>query len=350
MNLSSVQSHTISIVPDSTSGYNKDKFNSETEHIDNQPYHRPHLELDLGDICCDDTLKRVNMSATPCQQSASASGLDVERRSEKHGATEDMATCLSKAEWEDEERHRRSAEPQDPPHSVRYTTLLEPEIYMQRVLAEDRAAYMGEKLELDAFECGTHLTNTKFGDTADRYPLPAQPKSTRSHLIDRTQKMLFTSTSLAPTESGEDDEESFQDASSLRHSLQGIRRGPVSLQEGAPSPIERSHRISIPNSACKLQSSRKVHQVANLQALVSAFKDSVQVEDMIERESLRAIQHQTQTKPPDSSLFSSTGREYGLGDCTKGYLSGHYVTCLDGEMAEEKKERKRDMWKWRFHL
>ena len=262
---------------------------------------------------------------------------------------------------EAEERRRRiAAQARQEQPNWRNTTLNEPTTYMQQVLAEH-----------DAATAKDHIDECRSEDKDEEEPIARHTMPSHRHLRvvsaddvpPRQMCIVPTSkTPLASSDSGGTIGRLDCDAGPEECTLQGNMRSPEVTRVRSTPISPRPRAKSLPNTppALRLDEHNPFapeaddHQSAALSALAGGNREpgetfsresSGQWLGGPARRSLLAARRRGRADWQKSGLFSSTGQQYGLGNCDEGYLAGKYVTIIKDDVTLEKKDRKRDAWR-----
>jgi hypothetical protein len=356
MNRSSRKSATFSLGSDSSSVYSEDEYKSEANTTGTLVHHRSQLQPNLGGVYRENAQIFTGISGMALGRDMATPDLDEDHSSTMAASSSHTAQYRFETREEAEERRRQSAaEAQQEPHDLE-----EPATYMQRVLAEHDAASASDFSAL--YRCGSH-DHIVAGD--GEVDLPPPPIPPRSHLRPVStgsvpprdvRNSLLSTASLTSTDAGELAQEYIRDTASLRNKLRGSMQR-ESIQEGVePStPQPRATSLSLSPSSLHLDQSsspgpnREVNRDAALQALdgaVAAEEDEIQACESGQwlgaaRQTSAAARRQGCPDWRKGALFSSSGRQYGLGDHTKGYVAGDYITVTGEVSVPEQRKRKR---------
>jgi hypothetical protein len=348
MNPSSRKSVTFSISSDSSSVYSEDEYVSEANIIGTLLHHRSQLEPNIGGVYRENAQVFTGISDLPPGRKMSTPDLDEDRGSTQAASSSHTATYRFETREEAEERRRRSAaEARQEAHDSRRKTISEePATYMQRILAEHDAASASDLPAL--YRCGKQ-EEAAVADTGGSFPthsfLVRSPRrgASTGFVPPGNRDTLYSNTSFASTDAGELAQEYIRDTASLRNNLrESMQR--ESIQEGVEplTPQARATSLSLsPSSLDLAQSSslgpnQALNRDAALQALDGTAADEGEIQPCgsdqwlgAERQTSPAARRQGRPDWQKGTLFSSTGRQYGLGDHNKGYVSGEYITVIE---------------------
>lgn len=183
-----------------------------------------------------------------------------------------------------------------------------------------------------------------------------------------TRLSTASAQSLSLSDAGELAEEYIQETINVRSSMQGSERAFEPIEELAepPTPPLRAASVSCDplgldlasNSPSALQ--HRSHHNAALRALSSSGPnvtqpvtpaDPIHGRSQTPNETLNVPQRQSRvdqggglTNGPSRRVYSTTGRGHSLGDHTRGFTSGEYVTDLQ-ESTQRLEERKKSLLK-----
>jgi hypothetical protein len=355
-------SATFSLGSDSSSAYTEDELKSEANTTGTVVHHRSQLQPNIGGVYRENAQIFSGISRPPLERDMATPHLDEDHGSTMAAYSSHTAQYRFETREEAEERRRRNAaaarsEPHDP---LKETMLEEPATYMQRVLAEHDAASASDFTAL--YRCSNHsrVIAQDAGVISPSPPIPAQshlrPVSTGSAPTQHVRNSLLSTASLTSTDAGELAQEYILGTASLRDRLrESMQR--ESIQDGVePStPQPRATSLSLSPSSLQLDQSsspgskREVKRDAALQALDGAAtteKDEIQPFGSGQwlgaaRQTSATARHQGRPDWQKGTLFSSSGRQYGLGDHTKGYVAGECITVVGKVTDPEQGTQKR---------
>jgi len=359
--ISSRQSAVFSVGSDSSSVYSDDEHKSDSDPVDVRTLNESDSKTNIQ------CTRRE--SAKTCGESSTVSlprHITILPSGNKLSSSRDESSSHTTAyrfetSKEAEERRRRiaaQARPEQP--NWRDTTLNEPRTYMQQVLAEHDAATAKDHID----ECWSEHKD-------DEGPIARHLMPSHRHLrvvsaddvSPRHTRIVPTSkTPLASSNSGWKIEELDRDSGPEECILQRNMRSPEATRVRSTPITPRPRAKPLPNTppALRLDEHNSFapdpdkHQPIALSALARGNREPGEA---FSRESsgqwlggpvcrsLLAARRRGRADWQKSGLFSSTGQQYGLGDCDEGYLAGRYVTLISDDVTLEKKDRKRDAWK-----
>jgi hypothetical protein len=361
MNPSSRKSATFSIGSDSSSVYSEDGYKSEANTAGTLVHHRSQLQPNLGGVYRENAQVFTDLSDIPVGRDVTTPDLEEDHDSTHAASSSHTAAYRFETREEAEERGRRSAvEARVDPHNASRNAFLEaPTTYMQRIPAEHDAASSSEFPAL--YRCGNpgHTPSTDVGDVFSTPPVPAcSPRRVNSDAsvpVRNMRQTVVSTASFVSTDAGELAAEYIRDTASLRNILrESMQR--ESIQEGIEpaTPQARATSLSLSPSSLDLAQSSSLgpDREMNRDAALQALDGAVTAEDEIQpcgpdrwlgagRQTSAAARRQSHPDWQKGTWFSSTGRQYGLGDHTKGYVSGDYVTVIEEAVISGKGKQKR---------
>jgi hypothetical protein len=368
MNPSSRKSATFSIGSDSLSVYSEDGCNSDANTAGTLIHHRSQLQPNLGGVYRENPQVFGDHPDIPVGRDMTTPDLDEDHGSTQAASSSHVAAYYFETREEAEERRRRSAaEARMDPHKASRDTISEaPTTYTQRILAEHDAASSNDFPAL--YQCGKpgHTPSEDVGDVISTPPVPARsPRRVNSDSSVPAREMcrtVLSSASFTSTDAGEFAAEYIRDTASLRNILrESMQR--ESTQEGIEpaTPQARATSLSLSPSSLELaqSSSPGPNPEMNRDAALQALDGAVTAENEIQpcgsgrwlgagRQTSATARRQGRPDWQKGALFSSTGRQYTLGDHTKGYVSGDYITVIEEAAIAGNEKRKRSRLKRLF--
>ena len=355
------QSAVFSVGSDSSSVYSDDEHESDSNPVDVRTLNESYLKTS--------TRCTRRESAKTCEESSTVSlprhittvPSGNERSPSRDEPSSRTAAYRFETSEEAEERRRRiAAQARSEQPNWRDTTLNEPRTYMQQVLAEH-----------DAATAKDHVGGCRLEDNDDEEPIPRHAMPSRRHLRmvsaddvppRHTRIMSISKTPLASSNSGGTIGGLGRDTGPEECILQENMRSPEAIRVRSTPITPRPRAKSIPNTPPALHLDEhnpfapdpEKNQSAALSAIAGGKREpgeafsresSGQWLGGPARRSLLAARRRGRADWQKSGLFSSTGQQYGLGNCDEGYLAGKYVTSIRDDISPEKGNRKRDAWR-----
>ncbi|KAF1834593.1 hypothetical protein BDW02DRAFT_597994 [Decorospora gaudefroyi] len=283
------------------------------------------------------------------QRGVNTPDLDEDRDSTQAASGIQKAMYRFETSAEAGDRRRSAAEAHDASQNI---TLDEPMTYMQRVLVEHGASNATLGFGLHQVNCEDHPTDRETGAPVRGH---LRTTSTGSVPARNARRTILSTGSLASTDAGELALEYIRETASLRNTLRESMQS-ESIRESVEPSRRRTGPISASQEPFSFQldqssspaPNREDHQNAALRALDGAPRgDAIQACGSGQwlggaRHSSHGTRRQGKVDWKTCGLFSSTGRQYGLGNQAIGYANGQYVTVLQRETVPEKKKSKRD--------
>ncbi|KAE8843799.1 hypothetical protein HRS9122_04902 [Pyrenophora teres f. teres] len=324
------------------------EFDYGTDATSTQPCSPLHLSFYLSRTRSEDRQALLDVSATQHNSSITNTDPGEEHRSSSATSTGDTTNRHSKTQ-DDAGRPPRCNTAgarqlsYNPDHK---DTMNKPTTYRQ-MFVDNGTFSQSEQPEASG-------ANANMRDIVDHRLPPGLPKSPKSISSDKNVEIHPFDVSLASISSEEPGEDPNRDASSLRSASQQ----PTSFAHEPDVSTSQLRRALLSNISSALEieelesstSDRKIHREAALQALDGACESSEQPENVVAGPSSHVNRRHGRVDWHKSTLFSSKGRQYSLGDHNEGYLSGRYITCIKQEDKKPEKNCGIEVWKLFFGL
>lgn len=211
-----------------------------------------------------------------------------------------------------------------------YTTMREPRTYMQRKLAHKGASDSSEQSKEAELQRKTPRVNADIEEAIDGLLLPGRPKSPGSRSADSRYQSLPSNLSLASSDSNELGESPSQNPNFLRRASFRPELGQAESQLRRTLLLNSSSALELEDFESPA-SNRNIYQDAALRAQSGASESVEQTEGIVAHHPSYVNRRHGRIDWHRSTLFQSTGRQYGLRDHSEGYSSGHYVTYINQE-------------------
>ena len=329
---STLRNSTFSIGSDSSSVYSDDDLISETNSTGTQIHHRTHLQPTIGGMPRENGQNFELSSTSQLQQSDSTQNLDEFHASVLDTSHASGAPYRFETAEEAQERYRRGLA----------SRALNSGVPLSNIDSDIPSRHQ-------SFDFGRHSQGARMGS----YP-------------GRDVRDTILSTASAPsfclTDAGELAEEYIRETGIRHNSLQPNMPATEPAVELTKSQTPRLRATSISQDPSDLDltdsspttQQRYSHRNAALQALSSSVPNAIDRSEpagpnhldgssQASAENLNITrrrgrvdwQNDPKTGPAHrASLYSTTGREYSLGDHTRGYTSGEYITTI-GKIEEQ---------------
>jgi hypothetical protein len=361
MNSSSRQSATLSIGSFSSCTYSEDEFKFDINLMDTQTHHVSHSQPNIRGLRRESAQNFERTSTVSFSRSLITPDLKEDLGYNRDTPSSYTAARRFETQEGAEERRRGSAaEARVAQDNIRRDTSLdESPTYMQRVLAEHDAANARENSDQYHFE------DEDVEEPSNQLTVPTSGHirviSFKAVPSQHMRGTLWSTTSLASTDSEELTEESAHKTDECRCILQEGMQGSDGVEDSFQPVTPRPRALSLLDIPSELRldrsstpaPNRSINQSATLSALdgVSGKSDSLprgssgQWLGATARHSPLAARRQGRVDWQKTGCFSSSGRQYGLGNHEEGYLASDYVTFIRDDARPGKEKRKRDAWK-----